>query len=56
MLRENSSHSALSEEEEFAVADGLFGGLLLEIVVKLHEGVVGVVKHELEVFEEFILV
>lgn len=56
MRRENGSRSGPSEEEKFAVANGLFSGFLLEIVVKLHEGIVGIVKHELEVFEEFILV
>lgn len=56
MRRENNIRPALSKEEKFGVTDGLFSGFLLEIVIKLHEGIVRVIQHELEVFEEFILV
>ena len=46
------SSSRGSEEKEVVV----LGGLLLEVVGDLDEGIVGVVEQELEIFEEFILV
>ena len=45
-----------SEKEELVATARRLRGLLLEVVVEIDEGIVGVVQHKFEVFEKLILV